>query len=176
MLVHICVFEHTYMHVYCDSFFLCHSCIARCQSALRKGCTHNLPRKIPISKLWARPLPATLRWLLPVVSHKQVLTDQVHLTLYWQRHRETSDIPECAWSLLPRAPQPLCSVPNTNSQPLPVPPPAMQHPVDPNCSSGSLVPLSQGTMPDTLSLLVDSPSSATYSLGLVATTAFPRQE
>ena len=99
----------------------------------------------------------------------------MHLTPHWQWHQETSDIAHCAWLLLPCTPQRLCGVPNTNSQPLPVPPPAMQHPVDPNCSSGSFFPLSQGTMPDISSLLVDSPSSATYSLGLVATTALPQQ-
>ena len=55
MLAHICAFEHMYMHVYCIFFFFFfHSCIARCQSTFRKGCTHNLPRKIPISRLWAQ--------------------------------------------------------------------------------------------------------------------------
>ena len=51
-------------------------------STLRKGCTHNLPRKIPISRLWARPITLTLRWPLPVLPHKEVLIDQVHLTVY----------------------------------------------------------------------------------------------
>ena len=71
MLVHICM---------CIAIvFFFHSCIAKCQSTLRKGCTHNLPRKIPISRLWALPLPPTLRWPLPVLRHKQVLVVQQHL-------------------------------------------------------------------------------------------------
>ena len=67
-----------------------HACVLRLffftaallDATAHSGCTHNLPRKIPISRLWARPVPLTLHWPLPVLPHKEVLIDQVHLTVY----------------------------------------------------------------------------------------------